>query len=1431
MAGSSRRRWPRWLVIALGVLLGLLLATASALQTGWARELARQRINAALAPVFEGRIEIERLGRLSLGGVGGVDARIYDPQRRQVIRVQGLEARAALPSLLWQLLAKDALRIDLDSVTIDYADVTLREDEALGVTLTSTFLPVETGSSTETDQGSVELYIDRIALSRVWAHGSPADSPPLDLDLTELSARLSQTSTGFALELSEAKIAARALPGELAPRGNLWGSIDVPEDEDMPLRLEAYLDGSLDGSPLWLEASWVGDDLYGSLRAPKLAAAFVNARVPGLRLQGEVSLLAEAQGTLSELDVTAELDGRAGRVSLTGCALLEGGLEAYATLAAARVDLAALAEGVPETDLRVLARAMVHEQDDTGGVSVSHRVNVDAGSVAAVATPAAWVGGHLELDAAGGLDGSGQWGLDEPGAHASGQYRVALHGGSDDVVTVTARAKLEDPPRLTQLGVKAAGSASARLSLWSQRDNLDAQLAVSLRRLDYKVLQTRSVELQARASGKPAAPHVKAAASLDLLSGRAHADLSYTPQEQELALFVADVDALRLARVLGAKLPLEQGNLNIDARVRRTARDPTHVAVDGKLRADLGKAGAIQVTATELELPMAPTTRQQLTSLRGELVASGKLDLSKLHQLQNLIGLPLERSTGSVRFELVARNESGQGSPELALQVNTNGLRMVEQRRQQGPITTTAAAVENKPFALEGIDGHATLRFAPERGELVGTLIARDRGGTLAKLEGELRLPAAWGPKLSMAEALLQAPCRLHLQVEGRRLQSLPPLIRPAALRGRLALDAELSGTLAEPALRAWLTLDRFRAQGADEALEVRANVRYTPEQGELFLRALDRHGHQVGRLETRWQGDLRQAAAPSDGRPTLVADVTADLEGFPLEVVPQLADRQIKGRISGHAALREWGKQAQLEGRLLGRALTLGTASLPSLELKAHNRAQRLTLELAVATSTGAARAELTADADWGARSLPSLKRRGHARLQAHDFELMTLSPMLSSHVSELSGMLDADAQVEVDDAETRVSGSARLERGVVQVPAIGQRFSDITAQIAVGDNQFKLQELTARGLTGKVSASGAARLDGFELRSAEAQVSIKRREMLPLTIEGAVLGEVWGNVNLAYVAPTQGPRSLDVKVVELHLITPETEGHGLQPLENSEHIRIGTRRADGKFVLLPIQPLEASDEAGDEPEAEPAQPLRIRIDLGDKVSVARGRTAQAQLGGRLLIVSNGETDVQGRIEVRGGKLDVQGKNFEIERGLVTFDGTDPSNPTITATARWDGPEYTVYADYVGDVENGRIKLRAEPPLTQDQIASLLLFGDPDGATGSSSDGNSASLAVSVAGDTAAKGLNQVLGDFTKLDVRARVDTTSGNARPELLWQVSPRVVAKVTRAIGEPAVGESPDRTFLTLELKLRRAWALSAVFGDHGGSALDLIWRHRY
>jgi hypothetical protein len=78
---------------------------------------------------------------------------------------------------------------------------------------------------------------------------------------------------------------------------------------------------------------------------------------------------------------------------------------------------------------------------------------------------------------------------------------------------------------------------------------------------------------------------------------------------------------------------------------------------------------------------------------------------------------------------------------------------------------------------------------------------------------------------------------------------------------------------------------------------------------------------------------------------------------------------------------------------------------------------------------------------------------------------------------------------------------------------------------------------------------------------------------------------------------------------------------------------------------------------------------------------------------------------------------------------------------------------------------------------------------------------------------------------------VSARIDTSTGSSRPEIVVQVTPRLTARVTRALGEPPPGQSPDRTFFTLELRLRRRWSIATIVGDHGGTALEIVWRLRY
>jgi autotransporter translocation and assembly factor TamB len=1074
------------------------------------------------------------------------------------------------------------------------------------------------------------------------------------------------------------------------------------------------------------------------------------------------------------------------------------------------------------------ASVLLLETED-GHFLGSHRVDVQRGQLAGQRTPALWVSGRDDLDTERGVRTWGKLGAAEQGASLAGSYDVRLPTQRESSIGVDLAAKLEDPARLAELGVRAAGTASVSAQLYPERRALSAKASVSLRHVEQAVLQARNLEARAELSGGLTNPHLRGAATADLLSGRVHADLDYSNDNRALDLFAADLDLVRLAHVLGQKVPLERGTLGLDAHIRQRA--PSRVySLDATADVDAGKVGSLKLRAAGLELPAGAASATQLGALRGELTANGAVDLEAVSPLLTAAGLPIERTTGRVRFEVTARhrNDDAQGL-ELAAQLDTNGLRVVQERRAPDGVITTSDAIASKPIALEGIDVHFSAHAWPQNGDVVGTLILRDAGGTLLETQAEAELGPGFEQGALGTEALSRLPFKATLEMPRRRLGSLPGLVRPAALRGRLAFDASFQGNLLEPHVLAQISAQGLRTAGSKVPVDVQAEVAYEPAGGKVSAKAFRPQSTlQVGGLDVNWQGDLRAAARAHGDDTGITANAEVMLRDFPLDVVPQITDRQVAGQLSGDLELKDWGRDAQLEAKLSSTTLAIGKVAVPSMMASLQTKADKLSAELMLQVGSGRAHATLERDMVWGRRPLPQAQQRGVAKLETHAFRLETLSPLLSAYVSEIGGVLDASTELVVTPGATALSGSATLEHGVVQLPAIGQRFSDISAHVAVADNQFKLERLQARGTTGRLSAKATARLDGFEVRGADAHVVINKNESLPLTLEGAEIGDAWGSVNAQYTSPERGERKLQIDVPDFHLLAPETGSHGLQSLDQDREIRVGVRRADGAFVPLPIQPLQPGGKSSGA-DAEPAQPLRIVVKLGN-VSVERGRSAQAQLTGQLAIEVARQTEVQGRIEVRGGKLDVQGKTFEIERGVVTFEGDDPGNPTITATARWDAPGYSVYADYLGDVKNGRIKLHAEPPLTQDEIASLLLFGSPEGSPSNGTDSNAA-LAVSVAGNTAAKGLNQVLDDFTKLDVSARVDTTTGSARPELVFQVSPRVSAKVTRAVGAPAAGESPDRTFLTLELRLRRAWALSAILGDHGASALDLIWRRRY
>jgi hypothetical protein len=101
----------------------------------------------------------------------------------------------------------------------------------------------------------------------------------------------------------------------------------------------------------------------------------------------------------------------------------------------------------------------------------------------------------------------------------------------------------------------------------------------------------------------------------------------------------------------------------------------------------------------------------------------------------------------------------------------------------------------------------------------------------------------------------------------------------------------------------------------------------------------------------------------------------------------------------------------------------------------------------------------------------------------------------------------------------------------------------------------------------------------------------------------------------------------------------------------------------------------------------------------------------------------------------------------------------------------------------------------------------------------------------VGVGGGAATKGLNRALGDITSLDIQTRVDTSSGSPQPEVAIQVTRRLTAELGYSLGTPGPGQAQDRTFLTLDFRVRRNWSLSTTIGDRGSTMWDVLWRYRY
>ncbi len=652
---------------------------------------------------------------------------------------------------------------------------------------------------------------------------------------------------------------------------------------------------------------------------------------------------------------------------------------------------------------------------------------------------------------------------------------------------------------------------------------------------------------------------------------------------------------------------------------------------------------------------------------------------------------------------------------------------------------------------------------------------------------------------------------------------------------GAVSLDAKLAGTAEKPELVVHARGEQILRKGAHRRVhpaDVDVEVRYASGAGRVRA-SMDYDRQRVLDAAVDVDGlgiDLRRGAPDLTGW-SGSADVR--LHEFPLGPVASLTGQRMRGKISGAVAVRDLHKNASLGADLQLADLVMDDTAMPRGFVRVIIRDGDARAGVRLEQKDGVAEVIAKGSVGWGKEIAPSLvaDKGLDVHFAARNFRVDAAAPFVRSVLSELDGRVDAEVRAHLDPKtkQGKVEGSLALRDGVFEVPAIGERFHGVRTKVTMNPwGTLRIDDVEAFAPTGRLTAAAQARFDGLALRGGSVAIHIDQGEKVPIALEGVPLGSAYGDIKgIAMLSADGKDMNVNVTVPMLGMVLPQSTGHTVQPLEPDDHVRLGVH-SGGRFALLALGPPA-------KPRPASSGKIHAEVSLGD-VRVKRDTTLDVRVTGKPIFDVTDATVAHGGIRITRGTLEVQGKRFTIDRGVVTFAG-DPSQPEIVATAYWDAPDSTrVYADFAGTPKSGKLKLRAEPDRTQDEIVALILFGSADGQLGVSPGGASqdstAAKGAGAAGGVVTQGVNKAISGITTADIETRVDTSeSDNPRPELVVQLTQRLSAQVAYNLGVPPPGSAPDRTEVTLDFRFYKDWSVDTTVGDQGSTALDLVWRHRY
>lgn len=1491
------------------------------------RRLVATQVTKVLHDTFQGQVTIEHVGHLGLGGLGGVKARIVDPEGQRVLFVDGVAVEVrSLAAARSAVLGKGPITIDVDHVGIDYVDVALDTDAKGELRIANVFAPKKPSPPSDPNAPKgrgVVVRVPKVVLGHAWVHGAPPGAPTLDVELDRLRAHANvnalPTDGDVAATLDEVHVASRNLPNAANPRGVVNGRFSMPFDHTDRMATNARFDGAIGELPTIATAEMEGKRLGARVDVQGATGERLRAMFGDVPVKDTVTAHVEAEGVLPLID--AKIHATLGEATADGEAAIALGTttDLRASLRVRKVDLRSLDAGAPASDLGVDARGTL-AIGPGGKLMAKASAETMPGRIGADAVPGAAIAATYDGARADAVVNVRD---DDLPTTIEASYE-------DDVANVHITSAVKDLRTIPRTNRAIAGNATldARARVDLRARNVDGRVLVRGRALGYDVHRARDLTFLATADGPLERPRVDVgvhvtgvrAAGQDvdavdvrgvitppskhapLLVEQAHVDLVrsdrsvgvtattiridgdtvnveggviqglgapiYASFDRDARSMRATVAApkidLAVVGVLAHAKDLRRGTVALSGDVTVVgddARGAIHVAVedltagevhgagakiDARLAgrsvdldvdAALAEAGHVSVKTSGVRIAGSAIDARSWKRAQGKVSVDADVDLGKLGTLLPEGTLPVGELRGEAIVRAVASRATPDAGPQLDLSAYTRGL-VVAGAAPLEPAHGKTKVEPVPPWRIDDTDLHVDAAIDSLSGNAELAVLAHDVRGRLVSVDVKTQMPfhqMLAAPEKARAIALA-APVNARVQVPARALDRMPKILGLAGFEGVVDADLSVTGTPLDPRVKLVAHGRDVRSPSLPVRLATDTDLDVTYDGRAMKLAAKVKTDKEpLVDLSSELALRLRDVV---EGKPLdWNASSRVRLTRFPLQTVAFLQDRRVRGRVSGEVALEGLHRDATLRGALDFDKLKIGAATYEKAKVTVSAEGGKLAARARFDQSDGFADAKVDASLAWGAELVPTLKddRPLVVQLDAKGFRAAAAAPFVQGPLNQLDGRIDATARIELG-RDTKMQGRVTLREGVADVVALGTELRDVRATVNLApDGTIRVDDVFARGLEGEVRADAEVKMRGLSVASAKANLRIPNDKPFNLALQGQPLGDVFGEAHLVASGNEAGLSKVAVDVPRFSVKLPQVMKSGLQELEARTNVRVGVLR-DGRFARLPLDHDDGKPKKKEGEETTPKNTLGIDVRLGE-ITVIRGNQARVVLGGNLHVDQGETAKVSGQIALKGGTLDLQGKKFKIERGTVTFQPTDTSNPIVVVTASWTAGDGTkVFADFVGPVKTGKVNLRSEPARPKNEILALVLFGTADGMNaappppGRAPDGTT-KAATAVGGGFAAEGLSEALDDLAGIQAQARIDTTeSNNPRPELEVQLAQDISVAFAHVLGNPPITD-PDRNLARVDWRFTRNWSLETTVGDRGKAEVDAVWQYRY